>query len=251
MSTEFTFQGDLPDLLRHRWRPQKTVIFPITRRASVKDVIESFGIPHTEVGHIECNGQQVDFSFLVEDNQLFEVYGIEKPWDVTTTTFLRPVPLQDIAFVVDVNVGRLAKYLRMAGFDTLYNYRWDDKKIVDVLEHANRIVLSRDLGLLKRKQVEFGRYVRTDKPVEQLEEIVALFGLTQGIRPFTRCLDCNLLLEPVDKNEILSRLEPLTVKYYTTFSICRACNKIYWPGSHRDRMEKLLLTMERAEQKFG
>lgn len=240
MSSPFTFHDDLPALLRPQWRPEKRLVFPADRPASVKDVIESYGLPHTEIGRIDCNGQQVGFSFPVEDNQTFDIYGVDKPWKVTSPTLLRPDPLQDIAFIVDVNVGKLAKYLRMAGFDTLYDYRWDDKKIVDVLEHENRIVLSRDLGLLKRKLVVFGRYVRTENPVEQLVEIISLLNLTQQIEPFSRCLECNTVLEHVDKNTILHRLEPLTIKYYTSFCMCPSCDKIYWQGSHRDKMEKLL-----------
>lgn len=248
MPSEFIFHGDLPDLLKPRWKPEKKFIFTVNRRASVKDVIESYGIPHTEVGRIESNGQQVGFSFLVEDELCFNVSGIEAPWDVTRPTLLRPLPLKELAFVVDVNVGRLAKYLRMAGFDTLYDYQWDDCRIVDIVEQTNRIVLSRDMGLLKRKQVEFGRYVRAVKPVDQLEEIVSLFDLAHEIKPFSRCLDCNTLLDQVDKKDILSRLEPLTVKYYNSFSLCRSCNKIYWPGSHREKMEKLLTSIVRVKQ---
>ena len=243
MPSEFTFHGDLPSLLRPRWRYKSPVIISITRRASIKDVVESFGLPHTEVGRVECNDLQVDFSFPVEDSQKFNIYGVETPWDITRPSLLRPEPLKQISFVVDVNVGRLARYLRMAGFDTLYDYRWDDNRIVDIVNRENRIVLSKDLGLLKRKQVGFGRCVRAEKPIDQLDEIICVFGLTELIRPFRRCLECNSLLIPVAKNVILPRLEPLTRKYYTSFSMCTTCDKIYWSGSHRDNMKQLLTTV--------
>jgi uncharacterized protein len=200
-------------------------------------VIESFGLPHTEVDRIECNGREVDFSQPVEAGSRFDIFPVPAPWDVSRPTLLRPRPLPAIRFIVDNNVGKLARYLRMAGFDTLYDYRWDDADIIDLIGEDNRILLTRDLDLLKRKVVEFGRYVRSSRPDRQMREVLNLLG-TAGQKPFSRCLECNFPLRLVEKREVLHRLEPLTRKYYRSFSICPRCDKIYWPGSHVDRMRR-------------
>lgn len=239
MPAEYEFHGDLPKLVRPKWLDDgRTIIQPVTRRASIKDVMESFGLPHTEIGKIECGGRDVDFSFPVEDRQFFSIHPVCAPWDVTEKTLLRPEPLDGITFIVDVNVGRLARYLRMAGFDVLYESGWRDEQIVAMLERQQRIVLTRDLGLLQRKRVEFGRYVRSEKPAEQLHEIIRLFGAEDKLQPFSRCLECNTLLDPVAKEDILHRLQPLTRKYYQTFSICPVCDKVYWAGSHIEEMRQ-------------
>lgn len=240
MYAVYHFHGDLPHLLRRRWRAIQPLVQPVCRSASIKDVIESFGLPHTEIDRITCNGQVTDFSQRVEANQHFDLYPIPSPWDILTPTLLRPTPLPDIRFMVDVNVGRLARYLRMAGFDTLYNASWDDQKILQEMQTDRRILLTRDLDLLKRKQVEFGRYIRAITPVDQLREILGLFGREVSANSFTRCLECNTPLQPVEKQDILERLEPLTIRYYTTFRICPCCDKIYWPGSHVDKMQRSL-----------
>ena len=238
MAAVFEFHGDLSCLLRPKWRTKKPLILPITRRASIKDVLESFGLPHTEIGKIVCQGREVDFSAAVEENQQFSIFPIQAPWDVTGKSLLRPVPLLEASFMVDVNVGRLARYLRMAGFDVLYDSGWNDEHIVALITRNKRIVLTRDMGLLKRKQVEFGRYVRSENPAAQLGEIISVFGLQNKLQPFSRCLECNSLLTEVAKKDILHRLEPLTIKYYDTFSICAACDKVYWAGSHTEEMRQ-------------
>jgi uncharacterized protein with PIN domain len=212
----------------------------VERKASIKDVIESFGLPHTEVGFIELDGQEVDFSLIVEDGGVFAVRPVPVPWNVSRPSVLRPVPLPAVSFIVDINVGRLARYLRAAGFDTLYDHTWSDNSIAELVRvEPERILLTRDMGLLMRKQVLFGRFIRATRPVAQLHEVVKLFGLTGQLAPFTRCLECNTLLQPVAKEEVLHRLEPLTKRYYTSFSLCRDCDRIYWQGSHIEKMRRL------------
>jgi hypothetical protein len=235
----FEIHGDLRTLLRPGWRDAHPLVQPVTRRASIKDVLESFGLPHTEIGRILCGEREVDFAFAVEEGQRFAVFPVLPPWNVTAATLLRPEPLDSLGFIVDVNVGRLARYLRMAGLDVLFDPGWDDTDIIDLLGFDRRVVLTRDLGLLKRKRVEFGRYVRSENPAEQLQEIIRLFGLEDELRPFSRCLECNTPLEPVAKEEVIHRLEPLTKKYYHSFSRCPSCDRIYWAGSHTEDMRRL------------
>lgn len=250
MSTTFLFHGDLPLLLRGRWKGINPLTTLVNRRASVKDVIESFGLPHTEVGSIIMNDKEVDFNLIVEQGIVFDVYPVPSPWEVDKPSILRPTPLPTISFIVDVNVGRLARYLRAAGFDTLYDHRWNDEFIANMMQGEKRILLTRDMRLLMRKHVMFGRYVRATQPEKQLHEVLNLFGLTGTLDPFTRCLECNSLLQKVAKKEILHRLEPLTRKYYSSFSQCPHCDKIYWPGSHIENMARLLPEHSKSYQEI-
>ena len=240
MTASYLLHGDMGTLLRGRWRGQNPVVQEVCRSAAIKDVLESFGLPHTEVGEIHCNGHPVDFSWPVAAGQQFAILPVLSPWDVLAPCLLRPEPLPEVRFLADANVGRLARYLRLAGFDTAYDWRWDDDRIVAEILRENRIVLSRDLGLLKRRQITFGRCIRQTEPAIQLREVLGLLGLTAKMHPFSRCLACNSLLEAVDKREILHLLAPLTRKYYHTFSRCPGCARIYWPGSHKEKMELLL-----------
>jgi len=237
--TTFLFQGDLPNLLRRRWRGNSSIVLSMDRRASVKDVLESLGLPHTEVGSIELAGRIVDFDHIVENNDDFCVQPVSVPWEISLPTILRPEALPAVTFIVDVNVGRLARYLRAAGFDTLYDHRWSDDYIAELVRREQRILLTRDMRLLMRRQVIFGRYIRATKPVDQLREVMDLFGVTTQFSPFTRCLECNCLLQPVAKEKIMHRLEPLTRKHYTSFSRCQKCGRIYWAGSHIENMRQL------------
>jgi len=214
----------------------------IDRRASIKDVIESLGPPHTEIGSIEVDGRETDFGHLLLPGQEADVFPVVPPLDVTRATRLRPAPLPRPAFVVDVNVGRLARWLRMLGLDAAYDPTWSGADIAALAAASGRAVLTGDTLLLKRNAVTHGRLVRAAHPEDQLLEVLAFFGLRGPFALFTRCLDCNGLLRPVPKNEILHRLEPLTRRYYFEFSICRSCRRVYWRGSHHERM---LLALER------
>lgn len=241
MTAIYHFYGDLATLLKRRWRGANPVVLPVSRSASIKDVVESLGIPHTEIDRIVCDGAPTDFCRLVEPNQRFDLHPVPVPWDVTTATLVRPCPLADVRFIVDRNVGRLARYLRMAGFDTLYDPCWDDRDLLRQISLGRHILLSRNLDLLKRKQVVFGRYIRANDPADQLREVIGVFGLKEQAQPLSRCLECNTLLQPVEKQAVLHRLQPLTNRYFDTFVHCPQCDKIYWPGSHVDRMQALLL----------
>ncbi len=212
----------------------------VDRRASVKDVIESLGPPHTEVGGILVDGADVDFGHLLLPGQDVDVFPVAVPLDVTRGTKLRPVPLPRLAFVVDVNVGRLARWLRLLGLDAAYDPTWSDERIAALAEESRRAVLTGDTLLLKRKAVTHGRLVRATCPEDQLLEVLGFFGLRGPFELFSRCLDCNGPLRPVPKNEVLHRLEPLTRRYYHAFSLCLGCGRVYWRGSHHRRMIRAL-----------
>jgi len=165
-----------------------------------------------------------------------------EPLDVTRPQPLRPA-LPAIRFLADANVGRLATLLRLLGFDTAYDRLLDDAAVVEQALCENRVILSRDHGLLKRKAVVWGRLIRDNDPEAQLGDVVRHFGLTPPYRPFSRCLRCNQPLTPVDKAEVLHLLQPKTKLYYQDFQRCAACGRIYWAGSHHGKMEAMVEAM--------
>ncbi|MFA6284500.1 MAG: Mut7-C RNAse domain-containing protein [Desulfurivibrionaceae bacterium] len=234
------FWGNLKGLLRLPFRGQKRVEYQLTRQASVKDIIEALGVPHTEVGRLIVAGREISFSAPGADDDTLDVYPLSPPVDVTVPTLLRPKSLPGVAFAVDMNVGKLATLLRMAGFDTFFRNDISDPELVEAAVREKRILLSKDMDLLKRKEVAFGYLVREIDPEKQLAEIVRLFGIKEQFKPLSRCLRCNGLLQPVEKGRIIEQLEPLTKKYYDSFRQCLGCGKIYWAGSHRDKMLEVL-----------
>ncbi|WP_051305896.1 Mut7-C RNAse domain-containing protein [Desulfogranum mediterraneum] len=235
------FHGALRPLLQGSLRMMPRLYHSLEHRTSIKDTIESFTIPHTEIGAISVNGKSVDFSYQPCPGDQIRIYPLVPPVDPCRPSFLRPKPLPRLRFLVDVNVARLRTYLRMIGMDTLYQPQWTDHELALLAAQRGCILLSRDRGLLRRKIIEHGHLIRSEDPIQQLAEIIAYYGLSGRLNPFSRCIKCNALLQPAAKEDLLPLLEPLTRKYYDTFFRCPGCDKIYWPGSHRDAMEKMVI----------
>jgi uncharacterized protein with PIN domain len=237
------FHGNLVALLARRVAGKGEVCHNLERRASIKDVVESFGVPHPEIKELRANGRQIGFEHIVADRERIEVWPLAPPCEVLTPSVLRPEPLAAISFAVDANVGKLAVLLRMAGFDTRYHADFSDSALARTAAADKRILLTRDRNLLKRKNVVFGHLIREMEPWQQLLEVVRLYQLADMLQPFCRCLRCNTLLVPVAKEKIIQRLEPLTIKYYDSFQLCMTCDRIYWPGSHRQTMQGQLTAL--------
>jgi len=232
------FYGELNDFLSPEQR-RKAFAHPLLLSASVKDVIESLGVPHTEVDLILVNTAPVGFRYRVRTGDYISVYPAFTSVDVLSLLRLR-APLNDIRFVVDTHLGRLATYLRMLGFDALYETSCDDQELSRISARETRILLTRDLGLLRRGEVNYGYFVRATEPRRQLREVLRRFHLFHSAAPFERCLRCNAQLRPIAKESILDRLPPRTAECYHEFQICPACGRLYWPGSHYEHMRRLL-----------
>ncbi|WP_017316181.1 Mut7-C RNAse domain-containing protein [Mastigocladopsis repens] len=238
-SASFLFYAELNDFLPSH-KKQVRIAHCFTERASIKDMIESFGIPHPEVSYIEVNGKSVDFSYLVQDGDTIDVYPISATDRATSNISVRPKPLSVICFVVDIHLGKLATSLRLLGFDTLYRNDYKDEELARISSLQNRILLTRDRGLLMRSIVTYGYYVRNTNPQLQIVEVMQRFNLYKLVAPFQRCLRCNGLLEPVAKESIIDEL-PETVRLYThEFHRCQNCNQIYWKGSHYERLQQFI-----------
>ncbi|MHB1141900.1 MAG: Mut7-C RNAse domain-containing protein [Sulfuricaulis sp.] len=235
---QLRFYEELNDFLPPE-RRKVSFTHDLSRRTSVKDLIESFGVPHTEVEVILANGRSVDFAYIVQPDDRISVYPMFEGLDISPLLRLREKPLREPHFVVDANLGQLARYLRLLGFDVVYRNDFTDREVARIASEEKRIVLTRDRALLQHRIITHGYFVRAVKPREQAREILARLDLYRELHPFTRCLRCNGELEDVDKQAVLHQLEPKTKKYYERFRRCKACGQAYWKGSHFDRMEKL------------
>jgi uncharacterized protein with PIN domain len=235
MSVDIRVYAELNDFLRPAER--YTVLHrPVRPHQTVKDVVESAGIPHTEVDLVLVNGQPVDFDLHPRVGDRITAYPVFETLDIGRVTRVRPGPLREPRFVADVNLGGLAKLMRLMGLDV--HCRWDagDAELAEVSAGEHRILLTRDRGLLKRRNVTHGVYIRSDRPVDQVVEVIRRLDLVECLAPFTRCLRCGGAVVAVAKAEVEDRLEPLTRRYYDTFRQCRDCGRVYWPGSHKVRL---------------
>ena len=235
---QFRFYEELNDFLPPEKR-KVTFDYPLQRRASVKDIIEALGVPHTEIEVILANGESVDFGYIVADGDRISVYPVFESLDIRPLLKLRESPLRQPRFVLDCHLGRLARYLRQLGFDTLYRNDYEDDRLAAISARDHRILLTRDRDLLKRRIVDHGYCVRSHDPRRQLDEVLARFDLYADIEPFGRCTRCNGEVVAVDKSDILDRLEPKTRSFFDEFWQCSSCGQIYWEGSHFDKMKSL------------
>jgi uncharacterized protein len=223
-----------------RVKKNTTIEHPFDWRGSVKDMVESLGVPHAEIELIVANGVSIDFDYIVEDEAHIDVYSHAENVAVSPKLALRP-PLEGRpSFILDQHLGRLAAYLRMMGFDTLYRNDYHDEELAQVSHDENRILLTRDVGLLKRGIVTYGYFVRATHREKQLAEINRRYGLAQWVRPFKRCMKCNGLVEVVSKASVLAEVPDDTAQYYDEFHRCVSCGRVYWKGAHHQRMEALM-----------
>jgi uncharacterized protein len=201
-------------------------------------LIESFGIPHTEVELIVVNGESVPFSYVVHNGDRIAVYPVFESFDVAGELRVRQHPLRESKFILDVHLGRLAAYLRMLGFDALYENSSRDDELVRISVEQQRILLTRDRGLLRHRAVTQGYFVRQTESRLQLAEVVARFDLTRSFRPFIRCMACNALLEQTPKEQVESALPRQVAISFEEFRRCPRCGRTYWKGSHYRRMQR-------------
>lgn len=239
-SATFRFYEELNDFLPLPER-KRDITVNFDHRSSVKDMIESAGVPHTEIDLIIVNGVSVDFSYIVQDQDRISVYPMFESFDISPLNRLRPQPLRTTRFVLDTHLGKLAKYLRMLGFDTLYDNQYTDHRLADLAGSGERrILLTRDVGLLKHKKVTHGYFVRTTAPRDQIREILDRFDLKGQVRPFKLCVNCNGILDRLEKAGARGRVPAAIYEQLDDFVICHDCRQIYWKGSHYDRMLRFI-----------
>lgn len=239
VTATFRFYEELNDFLAPE-RRKREFSCPCARAATTKHMIEALGVPHTEVELVLVNGESVGFDRMLEHGDRVAVFPKFEMVDVTPLLRVREHPLRVTRFIADAHLGGLAHLLRMTGFDTLYDNNYHDRQIELLAAQERRIVLTRDRELLKRRSITHGCYVRTLKPPDQLCEIFDRLDLTHSIKPFTLCLNCNAPLRPVEKATVLERLPPSVRERFDHFSTCDICQRVFWEGSHWERMRAML-----------
>jgi hypothetical protein len=235
----FRFYADLNDFLPPPQR-QATLVCELKARASVKDLIEAHGVPHPEVDLVVVNGRPVDLSYVVLPGDRVSVFPAFAALDLPADARLLPAAPREHRFVADAHLGRLAAYLRLLGFDTLYRNDYGAAELASVSANEDRTLLTRDLGLLKHALVQRGAFLRHTEPGRQLSEVVARFRLREHARPFTRCLRCNTPLRRVDKDRVSSMVPPRARERYEEYALCVTCGRVYWKGTHYERMRRLV-----------
>lgn len=230
MKATFTFINELNDFLPHQLK-NTTFSLEFAPHQSLKHLIESLGVPHTDFGKVLINGQVSDAFHRLRENDQVTVYPADGPI------------LDEACFVLDNHLGQLATYLRMLGFNSLYRNNYQDDELARVAREQGRVLLTRDRRLLMRKTIRLGYCIHQSDPRQQAVEVLKRFRLQGQVKPFQRCLRCNSPLLVVNKQDILERLEPLTKIYYDDFRICPECKQIYWKGSHYGRMLEMIKAM--------
>jgi uncharacterized protein with PIN domain len=244
----FRFYEELNDFLPPT-QCKQDICYTFTGSPSVKDAVEAIGVPHTEIDLILVNQNSVEFTYQLQPSDRVAVYPVFESLDISPVTHLRPKPLRINRFILDVQLGKLAKALRMLGFDALYSNDYQDSELIRIALVEHRIILTRDRGILKYKAITHGYWVRRTTSDMQLAEVIKRFDLKNQIHPFTRCLLCNGILEPVEKAKIIHRLPKKTSQYFDTFYHCPQCDKLYWPGSHYQRMQDKIKSILNSEQR--
>jgi uncharacterized protein len=239
LSVSVRFYGELNDFLPAAHR-QATLVCGLETSSSIKDLVETLGVPHPEIDLLVVNGEPVDFGRRVRDGDRVAVYPPFRAFDLDADARLGPSPQAEPRFVADVHLGRLAAYLRLAGLDTAYRNDYGDPEIVAISASEDRTLLTRDVGILKHRTVIRGYFVRETRPARQLVEVLRRFDLATRAVPFSRCLRCNSRLQVVPKGRIEHLLPARTREHYREFSRCPDCARIYWQGSHYSQMRLFL-----------
>jgi uncharacterized protein with PIN domain len=193
-------------------------------------VIESLGVPLTEVGALVVDGRQVPTAHIPKDGERVSVRAVPRP---------QRVPGAPLRFLLDVHLGTLARRLRLLGVDTAYESTdIGDPALAARSAAEQRVMLSRDRGLLRRRELWAGAYVYSTRPEDQLHDVLDRFS--PELRPWTRCTACNGLLKEATKEEVADRLEAGTQRTYDVFAQCRACGRAYWKGAHHEQLEAIV-----------
>lgn len=237
LTTRFMFHGALQDFLSQAG-PRD---YCYTGHPSIKDAIEAQGIPHPEVGAIFVDNKAVDQGYGLQGGESVAVYPVFAHPPVAPAFALPQQPASPIRFVLDIHLGKLARYLRLAGFDTYYDKPDPgDAAIARQVQTRDAVLLTRDIGLLKRKEIRYGHWLRATESRQQFQEVVTLYRLREAFHPFSRCVHCNNAIYPIAKTKIQQLLPRRVAKQLQQFYRCEHCGQVYWKGSHYQRMRNFL-----------
>ena len=244
----FRFYEELNDFLAPALR-RREFEHRCADSATTKHAIEALGVPHTEVELLLVNGESVGFERRLRDGDRVAVYPKFEALDVTPLLRVRRQPLRVTRFVADAQLGGLARRLRMTGFDTLFDNGFRDDEVEALALAEGRIVLTRDRELLERRRITHACYVHALPPAEQLREVFDRLDLAASARPFTLCPVCNAPLHAVDKAQVAAALPPGVRDRHQRFSRCDRCLRVFWEGSHWQRMRSMIDDLMAADKR--
>ncbi len=210
--------------------------YPLSGAISIQEVFNSMEIPADEIDLILANEQSKGLDYLLHDGDRISVYPVFELFDISGVSRVRGKPLRNPKFICDVHLGRLCKYLRMLGWDTLYSNQYTPDEIIAISRHEKQIILSRSYQLTRHKEVTHSYWIWSPDPLEQIKDLINKLDLSKLADPLTRCLNCNHRIVPVEKQEILHRLQAQTAKYFNEFFSCPSCDQVFWKGSHYENM---------------
>jgi uncharacterized protein len=201
--------------------------------SSLGHVVESLGVPLTEVGELLVGGRPCDVAHVPADGETIGVAAVAKPQRVEGGFGEAP------RFLLDIHLGTLARRMRLLGLDTAYeNPDIGDAALAARSAAERRVMLSRDRGLLRRRELFAGAFVYSHRPTEQLDDVLTRFAPT--LAPWTRCTACNGELRRVEKAEMRGHLPVGTERTYDTFAQCVECGQAYWRGAHAERLDAIV-----------
>lgn len=241
---QLRFYEELNDYLPPA-RRKRTYARELPEHSTVQDIIGREGVPIEAVELVLADGCSVGLDYAPNEGERLAIYPVFEAFDLDGLRRIHTHPLRKPRFAADAHLGKLAAYLRMVGFDTLYRNDFSDDELERISKEEHRILLSRDRGLLERPTIFRGYFVNSVRPAEQLEEVLERFGLYGLMRPLDRCIRCNAGLEPVEKSAVAARLSPDTLRRYRDFWRCTGCGRIYWKGTHYARMRRRVAALRR------
>lgn len=236
---EFRFYEELNDFLPAA-RRKRSFEFTFRGTPTVKDSIEAVGVPHTEVDLVLVDGRSVGFDHRLAGGERVAVYPQFERLDITPLTRLRPRPLRVTRFMLDVHLGTLARYLRLLGFDSAWRNDLDDEAIIRRALAEHRIILTRDLGVLKDGRVTHGYWLRGTDPMAQVAEVVRALDLGRRLAPYSRCMECNGVVQAISRRDAARQVPLQVFLAYRDFRLCRDCGGVYWAGSHQARLDEVI-----------
>lgn len=240
------FYAELNDFLKSVWK-QKAFEFSYKGVVTVREAIETLGVPHSAVDLVLVNSRPAALTQRLKEGDYLSVYPVFESFDISMLSPNPRPPLRSSSFFTDVHLGKLTKLLRLLGFDTLYDNHIDDDELIEKANRSNRIILTRDHDLLKSNRVTHGYYVRATNPREQIKEVVDKFDLYNQFKAFSRCLVCNGLLKKVPLSAIRDQINSDTDAMFTRFFRCQNCHHVYWEGSHFNDMAQTIENIRSAK----
>jgi uncharacterized protein len=217
-------------------RQKRDFVLTLLPNARLKELIEDLGIPLSLVDLILVNGQSVDIEHPLNDGDRVSIYPVFETFNISSVSLLHEKPLRMLYFICDIHLGKLAKYMKMLGFDVLYNNHFSQNELIRLSVQEKRILLTRNRGIFKNKLMTRGYLVKSDDVLIQLKEIISYFDLKASVKPLSRCLRCNMMVHPVPKNSIQSQVPVDVFNMHENFTRCDTCDQIYWMGSHYSAM---------------